>query len=738
VSKCRHKVKHGAPALGRLNAWGVAAASVLLSACAPIVPLLPVSLQPQSTTVRAEGDSAADKLQRELRASRTPAPPTNPGGVPVDAIAPANAVADEALAAVNLQQVPLANFVQILYAEVLKKTVNLHPAVVARQDLVTFRTGGGQTAAQLEQAVRLLLKSYGISAIDVGGLVRVVPDNASLGDLPTIRYGGAMPDVPLPLRPIFQLVQLEAVRQTDVTNWLRTLFGDRVKVQEDAGRNAVLLSGNPDNVKAALEAMAVLDQPAMKGRSSLALSPAYWSAEELARRLAEVLSAEGYAVHPVGQMVTSGASRSPIILLPIAALNAVYVFASSDAVANHVAEWARTLDKPNERGIGKNFFSYSVKHKDAELLAGTLERIISGSRSAAVSTLQTNPAPGQVQGQQTQAGAASSARSSSVVVDKSTNTLIFQASPDEYGQILSLLQNLDRPTKSALIEVTVAELSLDNSTEMGVEWLSRHVDGAGGYTAGTQGGIGIGTAGFNYRIFNGAGQLRAALNALASNNRATILSSPRLMSRNGEAATIQVGQEVPIITSQQSTGTTTGNSTGLLQTVQYRSTGVILKIKPVIHSGDQVDLDVTQEVSEAGKTETGVSSSPTFTTRKIDTKLTLRHGSTVLLGGLISESGSQGNAGVPFLKDIPLLGTLFSKQSRSGNRREMVVLITPYIANDAHDAETITDAFRSSLGTWAAGAKAPTSNVPSVVAPVQPSQPGPGAAPAPSNGPGIR
>jgi len=745
VIEYRHNCVPSARVFHRSRAiWGMAFASVMLSACAPIAPLLPAPLQPQSTTVRADSDSATDRFQRDLRESRTPAPPTNPGVVAASTTLPPNVAPDETLAAVNLQQVPLASFVQILYAEVLKKTVNVHPAVLARQDLVTFRTGGGQTAAQLEQAVRLLLKSYGISAIDIGGLVRVVPDNAALGDLPTIRYGGAMPDVPSPLRPIFQLVQLEAVRQTDVTNWLRTLFGDRVKVQEDAGRNAVLISGNPDNVKAALEAMAVLDQPAMKGRSSLALSPAYWSSEELARRLAEVLSAEGYAVHPVGQLVTSGASRSPIILLPIAALNAVYVFASSDAVANHVAEWARTLDKPNERGIGKNFFSYAVKHKDAELLADTLERIISGSRSASVSTLPTSITPGQAQGQQSQAGTVSSARSNAVVVDKSTNTLIFQASPDEYGQILSLLQNLDRPTKSALIEVTVAELSLDNSTEMGVEWLSRHVDAAGGgYTAGTQGGVGIGTAGFNYRIFNGAGQLRAALNALASNNRATILSSPRLMSRNGEAATIQVGQEVPIITSQQSTGTTTGNSTGLLQTVQYRSTGVILKIKPVIHSGDQVDLDVTQEVSEAGKTETGVSSSPTFTTRKIDTKLTLRHGSTVLLGGLISESGTQGNAGVPFLKDIPVLGNLFSKQSRTGSRREMVVLITPYIANDSHDAETITEAFRSSLGNWAARAKVPTSSVPAAIPPAAttpglPAQTSAGSASGPSIGTGNR
>ncbi|MEH0165274.1 secretin N-terminal domain-containing protein [Paucibacter sp. JuS9] len=659
------------------------------------------------TAAPAVEDGAAKANERTLRVSPAPkAPVTSPaareepaGAIPADG---------EILAAVNLQQVNLASFIQVVYAEILKKPVSPHASVATRQDLVTFRSGGGQTAAQLEQAVRVLLKSYGLSVVEAGGLVRIVPDNATFGDLPSLRFGATTPDVPSPLRPVFHLVTLTSVRQTDVTNWLRTMFGDRVKVSEDAGRNAVLLSGNPDNIKSALEAIDTLDQPAMKGRTSLALTPAYWSAEELARRLHEVLSAEGYAVHPIGQAVVPGASRSPVILLPVSALNAIYVFANSDTVANHVANWARNLDRPGERGVGKNFFQYAVKHKDAELLAQTLDRVLGGSRVGnAGATASTAPAG--------QAGAAAATGTapqqfSSVVVDKSTNTLIFQSRPEDYGQLTGLLESLDRPAKSALIEVTVAELSLTDSRDIGVDWLSNRITSDRSYTVSSRGGGGIGgttsttSAGLSFQVFNGAGAMRAAVNALASDNRATILSSPRLMARNGESATIQVGSEVPIITSQQqaAVGNTGG---GILQTVQYRSTGVILKIKPVIHSGDQIDLDVSQEVSDASKTETGVSSSPTFGTRRIETKLTLRNGATVLLGGLISEKGEQGGAGVPWLKDIPLLGNLFSKQSKSGERRELIILITPYIANDSHEAEAITEAFRKTLGGWAGRAK---------------------------------
>jgi general secretion pathway protein D len=652
-----------------------------------------------------------------MRITAGPSTPSVGGIKPRDLAAAGSGVAaDDTLAAVNLQQVALPTFVQILYSEVLKKTVNLHPDVLARQDLVTFRTAGGQTAAQLEQAVRLLLKSYGVSAIDLGGLVRVLPDNANLGDLPTIRYGAAMPDVPLPLRPVFQVVQIQAVRQPDVTGWLRMMFGERVRVQEDAGRNSLIISGNPDNVKAAMEAIEVLDQPIMRGRSSLVLTPAYWSAEDLARRLAEVLNAEGYAVHPVGAGINPGALRFPVILMPVPAINSVYVFAWTDTILNHVTDWAKRLDLPNPRSSGKNFSTYVVKHKDAGLLAVTLDRVLSGPR----------PAPAAA------AGAAGAAAPSlgAVVIDKSTNTLIFPTPADDQGQIMSLLQTLDRPAKSVLIEVTVAELALTNDSTFGVEWLANQVSTSGrSSTAGTLGSLGLGGAGFNYRIFDGAGQLRLALNALASNNRATILSSPRVMARNGEAATIQVGQEVPVITSQQSAGAV--GSLGVLQTVQYRNTGVILKIMPVIHSGDQLDLDVSQEVSEAVSTLTGVSASPTFTTRKLDTKLTLRHGSTVLLGGLISENGANGSVGIPFLKDLPVLGGLFSNRTGSGNRRELIVLITPYVANDSHDAEAITDAFRKSLGAWASPAKplagAAGAEPPSVPDKDRPAQ---GAAPA--------
>jgi len=139
----------------------------------------------------------------------------------------------------------------------------------------------------------------------------------------------------------------------------------------------------------------------------------------------------------------------------------------------------------------------------------------------------------------------------------------------------------------------------------------------------------------------------------------------------------------------------------VLQSVQYRNTGVILKIKPVIHSSDQVDLAVNQEVSAVKDSATAVGNSPSFSKRSLDTKLTLKHGETVVLGGLISSDSSNNNKGIPFIKDIPILGRAFGSNTDTNNRTELVILITPYIISDDGEARAVTDAFRKQLGSWA-------------------------------------
>ncbi len=662
--------------------------TVLLASCATESPLIPPPLElrkeaaPNTTTDSAQRDEVATPVSGE-----TPKPPAPPKSSTVKQAPPATAAADEkAEITLMVDQLSLPNFIQLVYGTILKANFSVDQQVATRTDLVTLRTPSVQTPSQVRQTARMLLKSYGIAVTDAGNFLRIVPDNTMQGYAPEIRRGRALPETPLPLRPIFQVVELNAVQTNEVAAWLGRMYGQRVTIVEDSVRNALLVSGQSDEVVSAMETISVLDQPRMRGQHSARIDPMFWSAQEMSAKLIEILSAEGYRVS------NNTNANTPVMILPIQGINAVIVFAGDPAIVAHAVDWAKELDKPTSKQGG--FFTYKVRYSDAQQLAVTARELL-GATTAIPATAGT---PAQAQ----------TARSR-VVVNAATNSLIFQGSTEDYTGILNLLQQLDQPAKAALIEVTVAEVNLSDAEQLGVEWTLNQANVGGAiWTAGTLGGLGIGTGGLTVNRFSLAGSPRMIINALASNNRARILSSPRILARNGEVATIQVGQEVPIITSQQTTPTT-GGTGGILQQVQYRNTGVILKVKPIIHAGDRIELEVSQEVSTPQNTTTGVSTSPTISTRKVDTKLSLKDGATVMLGGLMSRNQSKTKGGVPLLMDIPILGQLFSVDTDTSNTTELMILITPYIIADDKDAQAITDAFRGRMGDWARKASPPVS-----------------------------
>lgn len=674
-----------------------------LAALTPIVLLIAGCAAPQEgmvpgplfktpdlkTDPRTQSLEAQAQAERRLQVTTPPQVPKAESLSNIKTEPPRDKSGDRADLTLAFDQLPLPNFVQVVFGQILKKNFSIDPSLIARTDLVTLRTQP-QTAAQVLETTRLLLKSYGVAVQDLGGdAYRIVPDNNQAGYLPEIRRGRALPEVPLPMRPVFNLVELNAVKHSDVSQWLKAMFGNRLNIQDDPSRNALLLSGQAAEVNAALEAIQVLDQPLMRGRGSQMISPASLGADDLARRLMEVLTAEGYAVG------TGASPSNPISLVSVPASNALLVFTQDKAVLAHVIEWANKLDllDSSSRRTGGSYFSYEVKYADAQALAKTLQELMGAAQA------QAAPSNAQVV-----IGAPK--QPARVVVNAATNTLIVSTTnADDYGQLLGLMRALDKPAKSAMIEVTVAEVKLGNSDQLGIEWSGgKDVGGGAGIVGGTAGGVSLGTGGLTLSYLTHQNIVRARLNALASQNKARILSTPRVMARNGEAATIQVGQEVPIITSQQSTTGTTvstgGTNTGVLQTIQYRNTGVILKVKPIIFAG-RVELDVQQEVSSAASTNTGVNISPTFSTRKVDTKVSIRDGATVALGGLISRTETGGNAGIPFLKDIPIAGQLFRTNTSTLDETELIILITPYVVENDLVAEQVTQALRGQLGGWA-------------------------------------
>jgi general secretion pathway protein D len=189
-----------------------------------------------------------------------------------------------------------------------------------------------------------------------------------------------------------------------------------------------------------------------------------------------------------------------------------------------------------------------------------------------------------------------------------------------------------------------------------------------------------------------AGEVTFDARASAGNNQINVLSTPRIVTRSGSEASVQVGTDVPIITSQRAANSQTGGSSDVLQTVQYRSTGILLSVEPRVFSGNRIDLTINQEVSSAENNENQAIASPLISNRSLSSQLSLQDGQTAVLGGLIENRYTRGNTGIPLLKDLPIIGSPFRSETLSSTRTMLVVLVTPYILDTRDDRQLVVDA----------------------------------------------
>ena len=661
---------------------------------------LPAEFRDEAVILRAESTNRPTSLQR----GNTPqvpgaAPAISVAGLSGEGLPPLKGGAVN----VNIEGMPVPAFINEFFGTILGAGFQMDPAVSRMADLVTLRTPGPQSPQEFYRLATRVLRSYGVATEYSSGLVffRRATDTAG-APVPLIVSGRALPDVPISHRPVFQLVELQSVRVNEVTSLLRQAFKtDSLTIQDDATRNTVILSGKPELVRQALDAIRVFDRPLMRGRSSARLEPAFVSSDELAKRLVEVLGAEGYGA----SMYASGgtATATAILVLPLNAANTVLVFAADRAVLEHAVEWARSIDRPNPVAGSDGLFYYMVKNTQAKEIAET----IGGVRSESTTR---NPSRDAIDGRQVgvvdstapdalaaqaQRAARDDAQSGDLAngrltVDEPRNALIFQGSASDWGRILQLVQQMDRAPRQVMIEVTIAEVTLTDNQEFGISWLANNDIGKfnGRVQSGTL--AGLGGTGLSYLLDIG-GQTRASLKAMADKGRVNVLSTPRLMVKSGEEANFDVGTEIPTITSQSTSPIQTGGNSNILQTVQYRKTGILLNIKPVVYSDDRVDLELRQEVSEAQPigADSGVNS-PAIFNRSYSTSLSLKDGSAIMIAGLMSQKQSTGDGGVPYLKDVPILGSLFKSQTRKRDKTELVLMIVPYIIETDTQAQELT------------------------------------------------
>ena len=270
-----------------------------------------------------------------------------------------------------------------------------------------------------------------------------------------------------------------------------------------------------------------------------------------------------------------------------------------------------------------------------------------------------------------------------VVADESRNALLIRAPRTEFRRIERALRELDKAPTQVLIEATIVEITLTGSLEYGVEWAFNNGLGGGRTGSGLISASGSSdlsgvSKGFSYSIVNNAGAVRATLNALANKSQLRVLSNPSVLVLDNHSATFQVGDQVPVRTGNS----TISNGVVISDSFTYKDTGVMLSVSPSVNSGGLITLGVSQAVIDIGATLDAATNQSKFLTRQIQTRVAVRSGETVVLGGMIRENETRARGGVPALSDIPLFGALFSTTSEKRERTELMVLLTPRALED--------------------------------------------------------
>lgn len=291
-----------------------------------------------------------------------------------------------------------------------------------------------------------------------------------------------------------------------------------------------------------------------------------------------------------------------------------------------------------------------------------------------------------------------------VMADELNNSILVWGTKSEYSKIEATLKRLDLPPTQVLIEATIVEVTLTDDLEYGLQWAFNDMHSINGRNysgSGVLGNSDTGTfknpgSGFSYSLSKSVGNVRATLHALASKSLVKVISSPSLMVLDNHTASITVGNQQPI-TSSITTPTTDVNSSATTSSIQYKDTGVGLSVTPSVNSGNLVTMQIDQTVTDVGAQIPEANNQRAFLQRQISSKVAVRSGEAIVLGGLIKDNATNGKSGVPLLQDVPLLGKLFSTNTVNGGRTELLVVITPRVVRTDIDIREVSEDLRDRL-----------------------------------------
>ena len=600
----------------------------------------------------------------------------------------------------NFDGAELSEVIKTILGDTLKENFIISPKV---SGTVTLETSNQLEKDELLPTLEMLLRMNGAVLIRENKLYRIEPAASALLGSRSPRLGGIGRQLPPGYH--VRIVPLRYIGVTQMQKILTPLLPPKAIVHTDISRNLLMIAGTARELRNIMETVSIFDADALKGMSVGLYSLQNVDAPTIILELEKLLG-EG-ADSPVAGMFR---------LLPIERLNAILVITPQPAYLDQAKLWIDRLDKTNSASSG-GVHVFKVENVDAVELAQTLNDIFGGRKKKNTipsATVAPDLKPKEISAKNKQPLRKNSPKKQlslddvgevRIIADATNNSLVIVATAQEYEIIEEVIKKLDIVPLQVLVDATIIEVRLTDGLRYGLQWFFEH---KGGSFLGT--GIlkdstipinpnvpatfAAAASGFSYVL--AANDVSVVLNALASDSKINVVSSPSLMVLNNQEASIKVGDQISIRTS--STTNTSGGADPLVTSqFQQQDTGVTLLVKPRVNPGGLVIMDVDQKVDNAAEASFGDSGNPDIFQRQIKSSVAVQSGETLVLGGLISETTTESESGIPFLYNLPLIGFLFGTTDTSVVKQELVILITPRVVENTRDARAVTLEFKRKL-----------------------------------------
>jgi general secretion pathway protein D len=618
----------------------------------------------------------------------------------------------------NFENASLPEFLRVVFESILNENYLLAPGINGSVTLHTTRPVTADTVLPIVEAV---LEQNGAALIRDEGMFKILPlaeaagaaNSPAVGRYPSSRQKGFG----------IQVVPLQHVAATELESILAPFVPEGSSVGIDRTRNVLILSGPKYRIDDLLATVRMFDVDWLAGMSFAMFRLEYADAVSVVQEIETIIDTGGDT--PLAGIVR---------VLPIERVNGVLVITHRPEHIDAMQALIKEFDWGLEGASGRRLFVYELENGKAENIAGVLQQIfgqkeldesrsgelaVPGAASSVFRRAETisrpPPQPGQATGVRTvrpatpasgglpgagdgaatgDAGDGINAESQSeitIIADQDNNAILVMATQQDYHAIEATIRRLDISPRQVLIEATIAEVTLSDGLTYGVRWFLENTDWELGVNAPVPGNAS--GAGLAFAFFDESSDLKAFFDTLATQSDVKFLSTPQVMVLDNQTANIRVGDQIPVTT--RSSQSTTNPDAPIVTEVQFRDTGTLLTVTPRINAGGQITLEISQEVSIPGASPAvGGGGNVSIAQRTINSSVIVQSGQTVVLGGLILETTSQGKSGVPLLMDIPGLGALFSTYSTDTLRTELIITVSPRVIEDPREMEKVTEELR--------------------------------------------